>query len=78
MSEGLHALRRANPRAQAGFEESVGAAGADAPLRTAITVGPDGIVREIAATWRTWSYTVTYTGLGSTSAPTAPKDAARS
>ena len=47
----------------------------DAPLRTAITVAPGGIVREIAATWGTWSYTVTYSGLGSTAAPAAPKDA---
>jgi hypothetical protein len=48
---------------------------ADAPLRTAVTVGPGGIVREIAATWGTWSYTVTYGGLGSTPAPTAPEHA---
>ena len=51
------------------------AADARAPLRTAITVGPGGIVREIAATWGTWRYTVTYRGLGSTAAPAVPKDA---
>ena len=51
------------------------AADARAPLRSAITVGPGGIVREIAATWGTRSYTVTYRGLGSTPAPGAPKDA---
>jgi hypothetical protein len=48
-------------------------------LDTAVTVGVDGIVRKIEVTWGTrvsaWTYTVTYTRLGATSAPTAPKSA---
>jgi hypothetical protein len=44
-----------------------------APLDTAVTVGADGIVREIAVTWGGgWAYTVAYRGLGSTAAPVAP------
>jgi hypothetical protein len=48
-------------------------------LDTAVTVGADGIVRKIAVTWGTsasaWTYTVTYSGLGATPAPTAPRNA---
>jgi hypothetical protein len=44
-------------------------------LRTAVTVGADGIVREIAVTWGTWTYTVTYSRLGETAAPKAPANA---
>jgi hypothetical protein len=44
-------------------------------LETAVTVGVDGIVREIAATWGTWSYTVAYSELGTTPALVAPKNA---
>jgi hypothetical protein len=51
------------------------AADAAAPLDVAVTVGADGIVREIAVTWGTWTYTVTYSGLGSTPAPVAPANA---
>jgi hypothetical protein len=50
-----------------------------APLRTAVTVGADGVVREIAVTWGSgasrWSFRVTYSGLGTTPAPTAPANA---
>jgi hypothetical protein len=50
-----------------------------APLGAAVTVGADGIVREIAVTWGTgasaWSYTVTYRRLGTTAAPVAPANA---
>jgi hypothetical protein len=50
-----------------------------APLDTAVTVGADGIVREIAVTWGTaasaWTYTVTYSDLGTTAAPVAPPNA---
>jgi hypothetical protein len=55
--------------------------GADpaAPLAASVTVGADGIVREIAVTWGTsrsaWTYTVTYSKLGATPAPAAPKNA---
>jgi hypothetical protein len=48
------------------------AANPSARLRTAVTVGADGIVREIAVTWGTWSYTVTYGNLGATPAIAAP------
>jgi hypothetical protein len=55
------------------------AADPDAPLEAAITVGADGIVREISVTWGTsasaWTYTVTYSGLGETAAPVAPTNA---
>jgi hypothetical protein len=50
-----------------------------APLDAAVTVGTDGIVREIAVTWGTsaspWRYTVTYSSLGATPAPVAPANA---
>jgi hypothetical protein len=55
------------------------AANPAAPLQTAVTVGADGIVREIAVTWGAgasqWVYKVTYSGLGTTPAPTAPDNA---
>jgi hypothetical protein len=55
------------------------AANPAAPLHTVVTVGADGIVREIDVTWGTstsaWTYTVTYSKLGATSAPIAPKNA---
>jgi hypothetical protein len=55
------------------------AADAASPLRTAVTVGGDGVVRELAVTWgtgdSTWRYTVTYSGLGSTVGPVAPANA---
>ena len=50
-----------------------------APLDTAVTVSPEGVVRQIAVTWGTdasaWTYTVTYSGLGATPAPAAPANA---
>ena len=49
------------------------------PLRAAVTVGPDGVIRELSVTWGTsasaWRYTVTYSRLGQTPAPVAPADA---
>ena len=45
------------------------------PLQTAVTVGSDGIVREIAVNWGAWTYTVTYSRLGETAAPKAPANA---
>jgi hypothetical protein len=51
------------------------AADPSSPLDVAITVGADDVVRKLAVTWGTWSYTVTYDGLGATPAPTAPADA---
>jgi hypothetical protein len=44
-------------------------------LDTAVTVGSDGVIREIAVTWGTWTYTVTYSGLGSTPPLVAPANA---
>jgi hypothetical protein len=55
------------------------AANPAAPLHTAVTVGADGIIREITVTWGTsasaWTYTVTYSSLGATPAPVAPANA---
>ena len=44
-------------------------------LDTAVTVGSDGVIREIAVTWGTWTYTVTYSDLGSTPPIIAPANA---
>ena len=44
-------------------------------LDTAVTVGPEGVVREVAVTWGTWRYVVSYDNLGATPAPVAPADA---
>jgi hypothetical protein len=51
----------------------------NASLNVAVTVGAEGVLREIAVTWGTngskWSYTVSYSKLGATPALTAPKNA---
>jgi hypothetical protein len=44
-------------------------------LDTAATVGSDGIIREIAVTWGTWTYTVTYSDLDTTPPVIAPVNA---
>src|SRR5262249_2674088 len=41
----------------------------------AVTVGADGVVRQIAVAWGAWTYTVTYTDLGATPPLTAPANA---
>jgi hypothetical protein len=50
-----------------------------AALDAAVTVGADGIIRELRVTWGTrasaWTYEVTYSGLGATSGPVAPTNA---
>ena len=50
-----------------------------AGLATAVTIGPEGVVREIAVKWGTgasaWTYTVAYSHLGATPAPVAPANA---
>jgi hypothetical protein len=55
------------------------AADPSSPLDVAVSVGPDGILRQIAVTWGTpasnWVYTVTYAELGTTPAPVAPPNA---
>jgi hypothetical protein len=51
------------------------AANPAAPLDAAVTVGPDGAVREVSVAWDAWRYTVTYQRLGATPALVAPADA---
>jgi hypothetical protein len=54
------------------------AADPDALLRAAVTVGPDGIIRELAVSWggaSAWKYAVSYGNLGATAPLTAPADA---
>jgi hypothetical protein len=51
------------------------AANPAALLDASVTVGADGVVREILITWGTWTYEVTYSKLGSTAAPLAPANA---
>ena len=46
-----------------------------APLAAAVTVGAGGVVREIALSWGTWTYTVAYGRLGATPALAAPANA---
>ncbi|MGH3082005.1 MAG: hypothetical protein ACRDNH_12875 [Gaiellaceae bacterium] len=50
-----------------------------APLDAAVTVGADGIVRQVAVSWGTsssaWTYTVMYRALGKTAALVAPANA---
>jgi hypothetical protein len=62
-----------------GYVANDEAANPAAPLRAALTVGPDGVIREITVTWGTsasaWRYTVTYSRLGETPAPVAPANA---
>jgi hypothetical protein len=45
------------------------------PVDTALTVGSDGVIREIAVSWGTWTYTLTYSDLGSTPPLVAPANA---
>ena len=62
-----------------GFVAHDEAADPDAALDVAVTVGADGIVRDLAVTWGTaasaWRYVVTYSRLGVTPALVAPKNA---
>ena len=51
------------------------AAHPEGQLDAAVTVGADGIVRSVALTWGTWTYTVSYEELGATPAPAAPENA---
>jgi hypothetical protein len=46
-----------------------------AQLDTAVTVGADGVIRELAVRWGTWTYTVAYSDLGTAAAVVAPKNA---
>ena len=56
-------------------QDAAPAADPAAPLDTAITVAEDGLIRELAVTWGTWTYTVSYSNLGTTAAVVAPKNA---
>jgi hypothetical protein len=47
----------------------------NAQLDVAVTVGENDVVHKIAVAWGMWTYTVTYTGLGSTEALKAPENA---
>ena len=55
------------------------AASPSSQLDVAVTVGPEGVVREIKVTWgppaSSWVYTVAYSALGATEAPVAPPNA---
>ena len=51
------------------------AANPAALLETAVTVGFDGIVRELAVEWGTWTYAVVYSKLGEAQPVRAPKNA---
>jgi hypothetical protein len=46
-----------------------------APLDASVTVGADGVVRELLITWGKWTYEATYSKLGSTATPQAPANA---
>jgi hypothetical protein len=58
-----------------GYVANDEAADPSAPLAVAVTVGTGGVVREIAVSWGTWTYTVAYDRLGATSALKAPAHA---
>lgn len=58
-----------------GYVAHDAAADPSALLEASVTVGPDGIVREIAVRWGTWTYTVAYSGLGSTKPIAVPANA---
>ncbi|HEU6445260.1 MAG TPA: hypothetical protein VFL61_09400 [Gaiellaceae bacterium] len=51
------------------------AADPNALLDAEVTVGAEGVVREIALSWGRWTYTVTYLRLGATPQLVAPKNA---
>jgi hypothetical protein len=44
-------------------------------LHAEVTVGPEGVVRDIAVSWGKWEYRVAYSELGTTPAPEAPANA---
>ncbi|MEZ5126418.1 MAG: hypothetical protein R2826_09245 [Thermoleophilia bacterium] len=59
-----------------GFIPEDDAPKADAPLDVTLTVGDDGLVRELTASWgageSAWSYSIAYSDLGSTAPVAAP------
>jgi hypothetical protein len=58
-----------------GFVAHGAAADPSSPLDAAVIVGVDGVVREIAVSWGTWTYTVAYSALGETPPLVAPANA---
>jgi hypothetical protein len=62
-----------------GYVAHDAAASSASPLDAAVTVGADGVIRQIALRWGAgadaWTYTVSYAELGATAALLAPKDA---
>jgi hypothetical protein len=58
-----------------GFVAHDEAANPAAPLETTVTVGSDGIVREVRVEWGAWVFDVNYRDLGNTAAPKAPANA---
>lgn len=48
------------------------AANAASSLAVAVTIGPEGVVREIRVSWGSWVYSVRYASLGATSGISAP------
>jgi hypothetical protein len=58
-----------------GYVAHGAAADPASPLDTTITVGADDVIRQIAISWGTWTYTVTYSDLGSTPRLVAPANA---
>jgi hypothetical protein len=58
-----------------GFVAHDEAARPDAPVDAQVIVGADEIVRQITVTWGTWTYTVSYSNLGTTAALAAPENA---
>ena len=58
-----------------GFVAHDEAANPAAPLETTVTVGSDGIVREVRVEWGAWVFDVNYRNLGNTAAPKAPANA---
>ncbi|HET7855805.1 MAG TPA: hypothetical protein VFL41_05060 [Gaiellaceae bacterium] len=57
-----------------GYVAHGAAADPTASLDTAVTVA-NGVIREITVTWGMWTYSVQYSGLGSTPPPAAPRNA---
>jgi hypothetical protein len=58
-----------------GYVANGEAANPAAPLATTVTVGPDGIVLELAVSWGRWTYSVAYSKLGEGAAVRAPANA---
>ena len=58
-----------------GFVAHGEAANPASPLEASVTVGADGIVRNIGVTWSSWAYSVAYEKLGSSPALGAPANA---